>query len=150
MTKVEREFVMIKPDGVKRGLVGEIISRIERKGLKIVAMKMLKLDREMAERLYEEHKGKPFFDDLISYVTSGPVVAMVVEGPNAVEVMRRMIGDTDGAKAAPGTIRGDFALSKARNVVHATDSPEKVAREMSIFFRDDEIVEGYELCHSIY
>ena len=147
---MEREFVMIKPDGVKRGLVGEIISRIERKGLKIVALKMLRMSLEQAKELYKEHEGKPFFEDLINYVTSGPVVAMIVEGPNAVEVVRRMIGDTDGSKAPPGTIRGDFALSKARNVVHATDSPEKVKREYSIFFKEEEVVGDYELCHAIY
>jgi nucleoside-diphosphate kinase len=148
--EIQREFVMIKPDGVKRGLIGEIIKRIEQKGLKIRALKMIKMSREMAEKLYEEHKGKPFFEDLINYVTSGPVVVMIVEGPNAVEVMRRMIGDTDGSKAAPGTIRGDFALSKARNIVHATDSPEKVEREASIFFKEEEIVEDYEFCNAIY
>ncbi len=146
---MEKEFVMIKPDAVARGLIGEIISRIERKGLKIRALKMLKMSREQAEKLYEEHKGKPFFEDLINYVTSGPVVVMVVEGPRAVEVMRRMVGATDGAEAAPGTIRGDFALSKARNVIHATDSPEKVEREASIFFSEDEYVD-YEFCHAIY
>ncbi len=120
---MELEFVMIKPDGVKRGLIGEIISRIERKGLKIRALKMVRMSREQAETLYEEHKGKPFFEDLVNYVTSGPVVVMVVEGPKAVQVVRKMVGATDGAEAEPGSIRGDFALSKARNIVHATDSP---------------------------
>jgi len=145
----QMEFVMIKPDAVQRGLIGEIVSRIERKGLKIRALKMIKMSREQAEKLYEEHKGKPFFEDLVNYVTSGPVVVMIVEGPRAVEVMRRMIGSTDGAEAAPGTIRGDFALSKARNLVHATDSPEKVEKEASIFFKEDELV-NYDACHSIY
>ncbi len=145
----ELEFVMIKPDAVKRGLIGEIISRIERKGLKIKAMKMIKMTIDMAKELYKEHEGKPFFNDLIEYVTSGPVVVMVVEGPSAVSVMRKMIGDTDGSKAEPGTIRGDFALSKARNLVHATDSPEKVEREMSIFFEKEELLDTENL-HSIY
>lgn len=145
----ELEFVMIKPDAVKRGLVGEIISRIERKGLKIKALKMIQMSKEMAEKLYEEHRGKPFFEDLVGYVTSGPVVVMVVEGPNAVYVMRKMIGDTDGSKAEPGTIRGDFALSKARNLIHATDSPEKVEREMSIFFKKEELLNTENL-HAIY
>ncbi len=135
----ERTFVMIKPDGVRRGLIGEIISRIERKGLKIVAMKMVKMSREKAEELYAEHKGKHFFEELISYVTSGPVVAMVVEGESAVSVMRKLIGPTDGREAPPGTIRGDFALSKSENVIHASDSVEKAEREIKVLFSDEEI-----------
>lgn len=130
----ERTFVMIKPDGVRRGLIGEIINRFERRGLKIVALKMIKMDRKTAELLYEEHKGKSFFEDLINYVTSGPVVCMVIEGEDAVQVVRRMIGNTDPKEAPPGTIRGDFALSKSENVIHASDSLEKAKREMSIFF----------------
>lgn len=133
-------FVMIKPDGVRRRLVGEIITRIERKGLNIVAMKMVKIDRKTAENLYEEHKGKSFFEDLISYVTSGPVVCMVIEGDEAVTVMRKMIGATDPKEALPGTIRGDYALSKAENVIHASDSPDKAKREISIFFNETEIL----------
>ncbi len=134
---------MIKPDGVKRGLVGEIIARIERKGLKIKALKMKWLTREEAEKLYEEHKGKHFFNDLIEFVTSGPVVAMIVEGDSAVEVMRRMIGPTDGREAPPGTIRGDYALSKQENVIHASDSKEKVWKEASVFFDKTEVVGDY-------
>ncbi|EWG07211.1 MAG: multifunctional nucleoside diphosphate kinase/apyrimidinic endonuclease/3'-phosphodiesterase [Candidatus Aramenus sulfurataquae] len=137
----QRTFVMIKPDGVKRKLVGEIISRIERKGLNIVAMKMVQISRERAEELYAEHKGKSFFPELISYITSGQVVCMVVEGDEAVAVMRKMIGATDPKEASPGTIRGDFALSKGENVIHASDSEEKARREMSIFFREEEILE---------
>ncbi|MCG2888531.1 MAG: nucleoside-diphosphate kinase [Sulfolobales archaeon] len=137
---VQRTFVMIKPDGVRRGLVGEIISRFERRGMKIVAMKMVKMDRALAERLYEEHKGKSFFEELISYVTSGPVVAMVIEADEAVSVVRKMIGATDPKEALPGTIRGDYALSKAENVIHASDSPEKASREISIFFKENEII----------
>lgn len=133
-------FVMIKPDGVKRRLVGEIISRIEKKGLNIIAMKMVRIDRKTAETLYEEHKGKSFFEDLISYITSGPVVCMVIEGDEAVNVMRKMIGATDPKEALPGTIRGDFALSKAENVIHASDSPEKARKEISIFFDENEIM----------
>jgi nucleoside-diphosphate kinase len=125
---------MIKPDGVRRGLIGEIINRFERRGLKIVALKMVKMDRKTAELLYEEHKGKSFFEDLINYVTSGPVVCMVIEGEDAVQVVRRMIGNTDPKEAPPGTIRGDFALSKSENIIHASDSLEKAKREMSIFF----------------
>jgi len=137
---VQRTFVMIKPDGVRRGLIGDIISRFERRGMKIVAMKMVKIDRALAERLYEEHKGKSFFEELISYVTSGPVVAMVVEADEAVSVVRKMIGATDPKEALPGTIRGDYALSKAENVIHASDSPEKASREISIFFKENEII----------
>ncbi len=146
----ELEFVMIKPDAVKRGLVGEIISRIERKGLRIRAIKMVKLTREQAERLYEEHRGKPFFEDLVNYVTSGPVVALMVEGPRAVYIVRKMVGATDGAEAEPGTIRGDFAISKGRNLVHATDSPEKVWKEASVIFDEKELVPPYEYAHHIY
>jgi len=113
---------MIKPDGVKRKLVGEIISRFEKRGFDIVAMKMVHIDRTTAERLYEEHKGKPFFEELINYITSGPVVCMVVEGEEAVTVVRKMIGNTDPKDAPPGTIRGDYALTKAENVIHASDS----------------------------
>ncbi|MCQ4447828.1 MAG: nucleoside-diphosphate kinase [Sulfolobales archaeon] len=137
---VQRTFVMIKPDGVRRGLIGDIISRFERRGMKIVAMKMVKIDRALAERLYEEHKGKSFFEELISYVTSGPVVAMVIEADEAVSVVRKMIGATDPKEALPGTIRGDYALSKAENVIHASDSPEKASREISIFFKENEII----------
>jgi len=137
---IQRTFVMIKPDGVRKGLIGEIISRFERRGMKIVAMKMVKMDRALAERLYEEHKGKSFFEELISYVTSGPVVAMVIEADEAVSVVRKMIGATDPKEALPGTIRGDYALSKAENVIHASDSPEKASREISIFFKENEVI----------
>ncbi|PVU69531.1 nucleoside-diphosphate kinase [Sulfolobales archaeon SCGC AB-777_K09] len=137
---VQRTFVMIKPDGVRRGLIGDIISRFERRGMKIVAMRMVKMDRALAERLYEEHKGKSFFEELISYVTSGPVVAMVIEADEAVSVVRKMIGATDPKEALPGTIRGDYALSKAENVIHASDSPEKASREISIFFKENEVI----------
>lgn len=137
---MERTFVMVKPDGVHRGLVGEVISRLERKGLKIVAMKMLWIAKEMAENHYAEHRGKPFFSALVDYITSGPVVAMVVEGKNAIKVVRTLVGATNPVEAAPGTIRGDFGLDVGRNVVHASDSPQSAEREISLFFRDDEIV----------
>lgn len=140
---MERTFVMVKPDGVQRGLVGEIISRLERKGLKIVAIKMLKIPMEMAEKHYEEHKNKPFFSSLISYITSSPVVAMVVEGKNAVKVVRKLVGATNPAEAEPGTIRGDFGLDLGRNVVHASDSITSAEREIRLFFKDDEIL-NYE------
>ncbi len=140
---MERTFVMVKPDGVQRGLVGEIISRLERKGLKIVAIKMLKIPMEMAEKHYEEHKNKPFFSSLISYITSGPVIAMVIEGKNAVKVVRKLVGATNPAEAEPGTIRGDFGLDLGRNVVHASDSIASAEREIRLFFKDDEIL-NYE------
>jgi nucleoside-diphosphate kinase len=133
---------MIKPDGVKRRLVGEIISRFEKRGLNIIGLKMVQMDRSIAEKLYEEHKGKSFFEELINYVTSGPVVCIVVEGDEAVSVVRKMIGNTDPKEAPPGTIRGDYALSKAENVIHASDSEEKAKREMSIFFSEDELIKS--------
>ncbi len=138
---MERTFVMIKPDGVQRCLVGEIISRLERKGLKIVAMKMMKIDRDLAERHYQEHRGKKFFESLVSYVTSGPVVAMVVEGKNAIKVVRTLVGLTNPVDASPGTIRGDFGMEVGRNIIHASDSQESAEREISLFFKPDEILE---------
>jgi len=139
----ERTFVMIKPDAVKRGLIGEIIARFERKGFRIKALKMKWLTREEAEKLYEVHRGKPFFEELVNFITSGPVVAMILEGPSAIEVVRLMIGATDGRKAAPGTIRGDYALDIGANVIHASDSRESFEREYKVFFTDEEIVGDY-------
>ncbi len=138
---MERTFVMIKPDAVQRGLIGEIISRLERKGLKIVAMKMLNVDRDLAERHYAEHRDKPFFQSLVDYITSGPVVAMVVEGKNAVKVVRTLVGATNPQEALPGTIRGDFGMDIGRNVIHASDSLESAEREISLFFKPEEIIE---------
>jgi len=140
---VERTFVMIKPDGVQRGLIGEIIARLERRGLKIVAMKMLWVSPELAARHYAVHQGKPFYEGLVRYITSGPVVAMVVEGPRAVEVVRKTMGATDPAKAEPGTIRADFGLTIGRNLVHGSDGPETAAFEIGLFFREEEIL-SYE------
>lgn len=138
---MERTFVMVKPDGVQRGLVGEVISRLERKGLKIVAMKMLWIKRELAENHYAEHREKPFFSSLVEYITSGPVVAMVVEGRNAVKVVRSLVGATNPAEAAVGTIRGDFGLDVGRNIVHASDSLQSAEREISLFFDEKEIID---------
>lgn len=137
---VQRTFVMIKPDGVKKGLIGEIIRRFENKGLRIIALKLMRLTREKAEELYAVHKGKPFYESLVEFVTSGPVVVMVVEGDEAVSVVRTMIGPTDGRKAPPGTIRGDFALSIQENIIHASDSIKTANREISIVFTDKEFV----------
>lgn len=131
---------MVKPDGVQRGLIGEVIRRLEARGLKPVGLKLIWVSTEQAEELYAVHQGKPFYDGLIRYITSSPVVVSVWEGPNAVEVVRRTIGATNPVQAEPGTIRGDFGLSIGRNIVHASDSPETAAREMGIFFRDDELV----------
>lgn len=133
---IERTFVMIKPDAVVRGLMGEIISRIEKKGLKIVAMKLHQLTEEEAKELYKPHEGKHFFNDLIEFVRSAPVVLMAVEGESAISVMRRLLGSTDAKEAAPGTIRGDFSCSKSMNLVHASDSPESASRELAIFFKE--------------
>ncbi|GIV74513.1 MULTISPECIES: nucleoside-diphosphate kinase [Caldilinea] len=134
---MERTFVMIKPDGVQRGLIGEIISRFERRGLKLVAMKMLKVDEGLARRHYAVHEGKPFFEGLVRYITSAPVVAMVVEGTNAVAAVRQTVGATKPFEAAPGTIRADFALEIGRNLVHASDAPETAAAEIGLWFGDE-------------
>jgi nucleoside-diphosphate kinase len=138
---MERTYLMVKPDGVQRGLVGEIISRFEKKGLKIVGLKILQISRQLAEEHYGEHKGKPFFGSLVDYITSGPVVAMVLEGKNAVSTAREMMGATNPLKAAPGTIRATYGMDLGRNVIHGADSPESAAREISIFFRPDELVD---------
>lgn len=130
----ERSLVLVKPDGVSRGLIGEVISRIERKGMSIVALDLRTLDRETAETHYAEHREKPFFGSLVDFITSGPLVALVVEGPRAIEAFRALAGATDPVKAAPGTIRGDFALEVQNNIVHGSDSPESAEREIKFFF----------------
>ncbi|MFW6384682.1 MAG: nucleoside-diphosphate kinase [Halodesulfurarchaeum sp.] len=137
----ERTFVMVKPDGVQRGLIGEIISRFEERGLKLVGAKFLQIDREMGETHYGEHEDKPFFEDLVSFITSGPVMAMVWEGQDAVAQVRTMMGETDPAESAPGTIRGDFGLDLGRNVIHGSDTEQGSAeREIDLFFDDDELL----------
>ena len=138
---VERTLVVVKPDGVQRGLIGEVIQRLERKGFKIVALKMMRLRREKAEEFYSVHREKPFFGELVDFITSGPIVAIVVEGDSAISVVRLMIGATDGRKAAPGTIRGDFSLDIMKNIVHASDSKESFEREFKVLFSEDDIVE---------
>jgi len=134
--KKERTFLMIKPEGVEQGLIGEIIGRFERKGFKIVAMKLLKISREVAEKQYEEHRGKDFFEGLVSYMSSAPTVSMVIEGENAIGVAREMAGATDPKLAKPGTIRGDYGIDIQRNMIHASDSEEAAKREISIHFPD--------------
>jgi len=137
---LQRTLVLVKPDGVHRGLVGEVISRLERKGLRLVGLKMMRVTRDLAERHYEVHRGKPFFLGLIDFITSGPVVAMVWEGPEAVAVVRNLMGATDARKAAPGTIRGDLGLDVGHNLVHGSDSEETATREVGLFFSEEEIV----------
>ncbi|HEY3363108.1 MAG TPA: nucleoside-diphosphate kinase [Methanosarcina sp.] len=136
---MEQTYVMVKPDGVQRGLVGEIISRIEKRGLKLVALRMNVISEATAKEHYSEHAAKPFFPSLVEFITSGPSVSMVVAGKDAIRVMRSINGATNPVDAAPGTIRGDFALDVGRNVVHASDSPEAAAREIAIHFKDSEI-----------
>lgn len=137
---MNRTFAMVKPDGVQKGLVGEIISRFEKKGLKIVALKIMKITPELAEKHYGEHKGKPFFADLVNFITSGPVAAMVLQGENVIPTVRTMMGATNPQDAAPGTIRGDFALTIDENIIHGSDSPESAIREIGIFFKEEEII----------
>jgi nucleoside-diphosphate kinase len=130
----QRTLVLVKPDGVARGLVGEVLGRIERKGLRIVALDLRTIDRTTAEAHYGEHVGKPFFGDLVDFITSGPLVAAVVEGPDAIVQWRAMMGATNPVSAAPGTIRGDLATVMQQNVTHGSDSPESAAREVALFF----------------
>jgi nucleoside-diphosphate kinase len=130
----ERTLVLIKPDGVRRGLIGTVIERIERKGLRIAALELRTLDRETASTHYAEHIGKPFFEPVVDFITSGPLVALVAEGPRAIQAFRGLAGATDPVAATPGTIRGDHALEIGENVVHGSDSPESAQREIKIFF----------------
>jgi nucleoside-diphosphate kinase len=131
---MDRTLILVKPDAFARHLTGEIIARFERKGLQLAALKMMMLGEDTAREHYGEHEGKPFFDALVTFITSGPIVAMILEGPNAIDAARQLIGSTDGVQAAPGSIRGDYALEVRRNLVHGSDSPESAAREIAIFF----------------
>ena len=133
-------MVLVKPDGVQRGLTGEIIGRLERRGLKLVAMKLMQVDDALAHRHYGEHVDRPFFAGLVSFITSGPVVAMAWEANNAVEIVRGTMGVTNPANAAPGTIRGDLGVDIGRNLIHGSDSPESAARELALFFQPEEIL----------
>jgi nucleoside-diphosphate kinase len=138
----ERSFVMVKPDAVARGLTGEIIARIERRGLRLLGLKKTVMSRAVAEDHYGEHRERPFFGELVDFITSGPVVMMAVEGPGAIGAMRTMIGPTDPQGAPPGTIRGDFALTVGENAVHGSDGPESAARELGLHFGADELVQA--------
>jgi nucleoside-diphosphate kinase len=137
---MERTLVLVKPDGVQRGLMGEVIGRLEHRGLRLVAAKFMDVSRELAETHYAVHKGKPFYDGLIQYITSAPVLAMVWEGPNAIAAVRQTMGATRPTEAAPGTIRHDFALETGRNLTHASDLAETGEKEVALWFRPEELV----------
>jgi nucleoside-diphosphate kinase len=137
---MEQTLVIIKPDGVQRGLVGPILSRLERRGLRLAAMKLIQISPELAARHYAVHKGKPFYEGLIEFITSGPVVVAVIEGRNAIDIVRRTMGATNPAEATPGTIRADFGLEIGRNLVHGSDGPDTAAYEIPLFFDKQEIV----------
>ena len=137
----ERTLLIVKPDAMQRGLAGEILSRFERRGFTIVGCKLMQITPELAERHYGEHKGKPFYDGLVSFMTSGPVIVLAIEGPRVIEVSRRMMGATFAFKSEPGTIRGDFGASKGLNLIHGSDSPESAARELELFFQPGELLD---------
>jgi len=137
---VERTLIIVKPDGVQRGLIGQVIQRFERRGLRIAAMKFMQITKDLAQRHYAVHKGKPFYEPLVDYITSGPVVVMVLEGKNAIQVARRTMGATNPAEADPGTIRADLAVEIGRNLVHGSDGPETADLEISIFFDESEMI----------
>ncbi|MCH7577646.1 MAG: nucleoside-diphosphate kinase [Chloroflexi bacterium] len=136
---MERTLVLMKPDAMQRGLAGEILSRLERRGLRIAALRLFQMEEALARRHYGEHEGKPFYEGLISYITACPIIAAVLEGSDAVEVVRRTVGATNPAEAEAGTIRGDLALETGRNLIHGSDSPESAKREIALFFREDEL-----------
>jgi nucleoside-diphosphate kinase len=136
---MEKSLILIKPDAIQRGLAGTIISRFEQRGLKIVGLKMIQMNKELAQRHYAVHQHKPFFNDLVKFITSSPIIAAVFEGKKAVEIIRQTMGSTDAAKAAPGTIRGDLGIDLQLNLVHGSDSLENAAQEINTFFRQDEI-----------
>ena len=141
MAEKQRTLVLVKPDGLQRGLVGTIIGRLERRGLKIVGMKLVQVDQALARRHYAAHEGKPFFPGLVQFITSGPVAAIVFRGKDAIEVVRQTMGGTDPVGAAPGTIRGDLGLDISRNLVHGSDSMEAAAHEIALFFQPHEVLE---------
>jgi nucleoside-diphosphate kinase len=135
----ERTLILVKPDGMQRGLAGEIISRLESRGLRIVGVRMLRVDEALAKRHYAEHEGKPFFDGLIDYITSSPIIAAVLEGTRAIEVVRKTMGATNPADAEPGTIRGDLGVELGRNLIHGSDGPDSAAREIALFFDESQL-----------
>jgi nucleoside-diphosphate kinase len=137
---MQRTFIMVKPDGVQRNLIGEIVARFEKKGFQLVGAKLMQVSRELAEQHYAEHKERPFFGELVDFITSGPVFAMVWEGENVIAAARQMMGKTNPQEAAPGTIRGDYGLTVGKNVIHGSDSPESAEREIRLFFKEEELV----------
>ncbi|WP_458412691.1 nucleoside-diphosphate kinase [Schinkia sp. CFF1] len=138
---MEKTFIMVKPDGVQRNLIGEIVSRFENKGFKLVGAKLMTVSKELAEEHYGEHKERPFFGELVDFITSSPVFAMVWEGENVITTARQMMGKTNPAEALPGTIRGDLGLTMGKNVIHGSDSPESAAREIGLWFKENEVSE---------
>lgn len=137
---MEQTLVIVKPDAVQRGLIGEVVKRLEERGLRVAAMKMMRVDEQTAHKHYAEHVGKPFFEGLVKFITSAPSVVSVVEGPDAIAVVRKTMGATNPVDSAPGTIRGDLALTLGRNIIHGSDSPESARREVALFFQPDEIL----------
>lgn len=137
---MERTFLMVKPDGVQRNLIGEIVSRFEKKGFQLVGAKLMQISQELAEQHYGEHKERPFFGELVDFITSGPVFAMVWEGENVISTARLMMGATNPKESAPGTIRGDYAVTVGKNIIHGSDSPESAVREIGLFFKEEELV----------
>jgi nucleoside-diphosphate kinase len=142
---LERTLILIKPDGVQRSLTGRILARIEEKGLRIVGLKQMRVTADLAKKHYAEHVSKPFYPSLEEFITSGPIVAVCVEGPEAISVMRTLMGPTNGRQAAPGTIRGDFGLSRQMNLIHGSDGPDAAKREIELYFSKDELFEGKPL-----
>ena len=142
---MEQTLIILKPDAVQRRLVGKVLQRFEDKGLRIAAMKFMRISKSLAERHYEVHKGKPFYPSLIEYITSGPVLVMVLAGPKIIEVTRKMMGKTFGYEAEPGTIRGDFGISRTLNLIHGSDAPETAEKEISLYFAKDEVVD-FAMC----
>ncbi len=140
---MEQSLIILKPDAVQRGLIGTIIGRLEQRGLKLVGMKLMQINEALARKHYGEHEGKPFFNGLVSYITSGPVIVIAVAGENVIEMIRSTVGATNPGKAAPGTIRGDYAVSIGRNLIHASDKPESGEREVQNFFADGELLQDF-------
>lgn len=146
---IQKSFVMMKPDAVARRLMGKIFSRFEEKGLQIIGVKLMQIDEELAKTHYGEHADKPFFDDLVKYITSSPSLAMVIKGEDAISTIRKMVGATNPLEADLGTIRGDYAMDTGRNIIHASDSPESAEREINLFFDEDEICE-YSIVDNVW
>lgn len=145
---MEKTYLMVKPDGVQRGIIGEIVARFEKKGFQLVGAKLIAISEGQAKEHYAEHKERPFFQDLVDFITSGPVFAMVWQGDNVIHTARQMIGKTNPQEAAPGTIRGDYGLITRKNIIHGSDSKESAEREINIFFKEDELVEYSKLINN--